>query len=102
MRTRSATRGDLGLAPDERGDLARQVAGERVERAQRWELGDQARSGDLEDALEVGEVAQAVLTEVDELDRTVAHERARGERDDDLAAVRDAHQPRGRFTSLPK
>ena len=40
------------------------------------------------------EVAEAMLAQVDEVDRPVGHQPARDRRHHDLAAVRDRHQPR--------
>ena len=92
--TRPSTRGDLALAADERRHLQRQVPRERVQRAQRRELARRApgartwntRSG-------TRQVAQPVLTQVDEVDalgQRVARELRRRLRAHDLAAVRDA------------
>ena len=47
----------------------------------------------LEHAFGASEVAQAVLTEIDELVAVIADEFAGGERDHDLITVRDRHEP---------
>ena len=60
-------RRDLGLAPDERRHLTRQVvARERVQRAERRELPPQIGMGYLKQALRPPQVTQPVLSQVDE------------------------------------
>ena len=58
---------DLPLAPDEAGELARQVAGHRLERAQRGERTRQIRGRDLEDLLGSRNVAQPVAAQIAQL-----------------------------------
>ncbi len=86
----------LDRAPDERGQLAGEVAGNRVERAQRRELARQARRHHLEDPLGSREVGQPVLTEVDERDlvgQRVAQDLLGGVRHHDLLSVRRSSSP---------
>ena len=65
---RRRERDDLVLAPDERRELRRQVAGVRLQRPERRELDGQLRMHDLEDVLGSRQVAEAVLPEIEQLD----------------------------------
>jgi len=82
-------RRQLAVAANERRCEEREVARQRVERPQRFELA----GADLEHPDRPVEVAQAVLAQVDELDLSV-HERCGRLRAQDLAAVGDRHDPR--------
>ncbi len=86
----------LEIATDERRDLDGEVAAEGVERAHGREVACEIGVDDLEDTDRAGQVAQPVLTEVDEIDAMirVAQQLLGGERHEDLAAVGDTHQPR--------
>ncbi len=59
------------------------------------ELAREPRRDHLEHALGAGEVAQRVLTEIDQLDGAVLHQLLGRARHHDLATVRHRHQPRG-------
>src|SRR5262249_42123386 len=59
-------RRELGFAPDERRQLHREVPGEHVERAQRWELREEPDAGQLEHPLRAEKVAGAGVGEVEE------------------------------------
>ena len=79
------------LAPDERGELRRQVVGRQVERLERRERRPRGRRVDLVQPLRPGEVLEPVLAEVaqgEPAGSSPATERARRVGDDDLAAVR--------------
>ena len=85
--------GELALAPDEgvrhRGEAREPV----VERVQRRELVRQAVDLELVELLRAGQVLQHVLAEVAELDAR-PEQRARGLRDEHLAAVAGRHHAR--------
>ena len=90
-------RADLGLAADERRDLTRQIAGQRIQRTQRRELRTQLRQIHLEHTHRRLQIAQPVLAQVDEVDtfgQLPKYQRRRGTRDHQLPAVRHRHQPR--------
>ena len=84
---------ELGVAPDERRQLGRQVVRPGVERPERREVGRQAVGDDLDDAHRRAQVLEPVLAEVaqrDAVDRAV-HEQVAGQAGrQDLAAVGDA------------
>ena len=61
-------RRDLGLAADERRDLTRQVARQRVQRPQRRELRAPVPARHLEHRARRSQVAQPVLAQIDQLD----------------------------------
>ena len=92
---RLAQRRQLLAATHERRHLQRQIPGERVQRPQRSKVRHQARRPHLEDPLRDREIGQPMLAQVDELDRSVAHQRGRHRRHDDLLTMGDAHQARG-------
>ena len=90
-RAPSPTRMQLVVATDERRQLHRQVARERVERSQGRESRRPARRRDLEDPLGPREVAQAVLAEVEQrhaVGEVVSDELLGHVRDHDLPTVR--------------
>ena len=87
---RGANLGQVIVSTDERAALHGQVPRVCVEGPQRRELGREIRMRQLHDALGPPEIAQAMLTEVDESDfgrDLVAHEVYRRRRRDDLPAV---------------
>ena len=89
--------GDLPLAPDEAGQLHRQVVGDGVQAAERGEVGGQAGDDQLEDPLGAAEVLEAVLAQVAQRDargERVAHEQARRLGEQHLAAVAGAGDAR--------
>ena len=98
-------RGELVVAADERrraatGRLPGNASSDRSGGKSRGEAG----CDDLEDALGAGEVAEAVLAEVDQRRRrrqVVADELLGRVRHDDLAAVRAAETRAARFTAVP-
>ncbi len=97
-REESADLGELALAPDERGDLERQVVRRGLQRAQRREVPAQLRMHELVDALRIGEAAQAHGADVAQRDavrQAVADELGRRLRDQHLPAVGGGHDPRG-------
>ena len=89
--------GDFALAPDERRELLRQVVRRRFERAQRREILPQVGMQDLVDVLGRRQVLEPDAAEIAKRDRRgqagadLVDDRLR---DQDLAAVRDAHDPR--------
>ena len=92
----AARLGQLGLAPDEARQLRRQVVGSAVERPDRRELGPQPVDGELADLLGP-EVLEPMLAEAPQLRarrQLIEDERRRGLRQQDLAAVPGAGDPR--------
>lgn len=84
--------GDLPLAPDERGQLRRQIVRSGVERAQRREVGRQAIDDELAQALGCAEVLEPMLPEVaqgDAVGQSIAEQGTGRVADQGLAAVRD-------------
>ena len=80
----------LALAADERAHRRRQVPHDRVQRPQRRELAHQIGLADLENRLGTTQVAQTVLTQVDQSDtlrQRVPHQRSRRGRAQDLSAM---------------
>ena len=91
-------RGRLLLAAHERGELGREVVRPRVHGRERRKAVTQARSRELEEPLGLAQVTQAMDAQVDEPEvlREVARcQAAQRFRDEHLAAVRDARDPRG-------
>ncbi len=91
---------ELPGASDERGELGREVVRQRLvaERAQRRELGRQARHLELEDVLRTAEILQPVDTEILQRrpgGKRIAHQRRRRLGQQDLAAVPDRGHPGG-------
>ena len=90
--------GDGLVAPDERAHLRREIARNRIEGRERREVVRETGAGQLEDAFRPGEIAEAVLAEIDEAEVVVEHvarELFGRERHEDLAAVRRVHQAGG-------
>ena len=86
----------LLLAADEAGELEREIVRAGVERLERWELGGEIVAVELEDALRPGQVAQAMLAEVDErhaVRQVVRDERRRRLGEQGLAADGDPTDP---------
>ena len=88
---------DVALAPDEAGQLGRQIVGRRLERAQRREVVRRSVDHELEESLRTGQVLQAMHPEV--ADRKPRRKAAldqtpRRLREHDLAAVRRRGHPR--------
>ena len=89
--------GDIGkqlIATDEGAELLRQVAGERPQAAQRWELRGEPIGDDLMHGHPPTETAEAMLAERPQR-QPVPQQDLGGVRDDDLPAVGGRHQPRG-------
>ena len=89
---------ELGLTPDERRELGRQVVGDAVGTEQWWELGRQVVVGQLEHLLRAAQVLEPVRAEVEP--RHPVRQRVAGEvhaltRRDHLAAVGEGPEPRG-------
>ena len=96
---------DILIASDERTDLCRQVARERVQRLQSWEVAEELRMHELEDALGPGEIAEAMLPEVHQVTSSGSESRTSSSvaRDTTIwppwaAAITRA----ARFTAVPK
>ena len=84
--------GQVTVAPDERGQLHRQVPRERIERAQRGE----AALSELEDVHRAVEIPQPVLAQIDQdhpLGQAAAHQWLGRPREHHLAPMGDGHQP---------
>ena len=79
------------VTTDEARRLDRQVAGHRVEGAQRRELGSRPSAGPGTDA-SPRQIAETMRPQIDQVD--VVHQRRRRRRDQDLAAVTGRHHPR--------
>ncbi len=87
---------ELALASDETRELDRQIVGRSIERSQRCEAGREVRDDDLEDALGVGDVLQAVHAEVAQHDAPwqIAESEIGGRlRQQDLPSVAGRHDP---------
>ncbi len=83
--------GDFARAADERRRGNRKIPAPRIQRAQRGKVRLQVVGSNLEHVLDASEVAQPVLTQIDEVDRVVLDQR-RGQRaDEDLATVTGRH-----------
>ena len=91
-RTSSASSFTSTSRPTKLVDLHRQVPRHRVQRPQRRELDPRPVGAHLEQMLATGQVAQAVLAQIDQLD--ARHHRRRRRRHQDLAAVTGGHHPR--------
>ena len=93
---------ELGFAPDEAGELHRQVVGEVVDRSQRREVVAELGVHELVDVLGPAEVLQPVYAEVAQrraVRQPVADELARRLRQHDLAAVPGVAQAGGAVQS---
>ena len=89
---------DRLFAPDERAHLRWEIARDRIERRGRREVVRKTGAGQLEDAFRSGEIAEAVLAQIDEAEVVVEHvtrELFGRERHEDLPAVRRVHQAGG-------
>ena len=89
---------DILVASDERADLCGEIARERVQRLQSWEVVVQLRMRKLEDALWPGQITEAMLAQVHQGDvfgQRVAHQLLGRERHHDLPTVGRGHHPSG-------
>ena len=96
--------GELVLAADERGELLRKVVGRRFERPQRRELLPQLRVDHLVYVLWMGQVAQPHGTQVAQrhaVGQTITNEIDDRLRQQDLPAMRRAHDPRSAIDGVP-
>ena len=95
---------ELALVPHERARSHRKVSGKRVDRPQPREVAWEIRVHYLEQQLRTAEVAQPMLTQLDEFApcrQHVADELFRRVRHEDLAAVAHAHESRGAVQCRP-
>src|SRR5690349_13945809 len=86
------------LAPDEAGEVRRQVVGSGLQRSQRREIGWQVGCDDLKDVLGTGNIFELVDTQIAQVDavrQLVPDQFVGGGREQDLAAVATCQQARG-------
>ena len=94
---RSTDARDVVLAPHERAERGWEVARRSVDRRERRELARETRGADLEQPVGARDVAQPVLTEIEELDAgqgLVLDEPGCCARAQDLTGVCDCHDAR--------